>query len=103
MFIVTIIIIVVLCLVAVQVVVVFAYIAAKRYYYEKLRKKARIQRLKTFAMSIPQAARGASAKFDRLREDINRYRRRSGSVGKARKGKHGEEPPQTLRKRSLSL
>jgi len=63
---VTIIIIVVLCLVAGQVIGIVAYIAAKRYYYEKLRRKMHLERLKKLAIFIP----AASARIDKLKKQV---------------------------------
>jgi len=84
----SIVIVVILCLVAVQVVVVVVYIAAKRYYYDYVRTKMRLQRLEKLAMYIPAAA---TARIDRLKET---YRKRPSSGG------GGETPTSSSRKDS---
>jgi len=107
----TIIIVVVLCLVAVQVVVVVVYIAAKRYYYDYVRQKMRLQRLQKLAMFIP----AASARIHRMKRHVTdtaqRHvmqkiddRRRSESVGKtAMKRNQDSEEHQQTRQRRRSL
>ena len=63
---VTIIVIVILCLVAALVVGVVVYIAAKRYYFDYIRRKMRFNRLENLAMFIP----AASAKIGRLKKQV---------------------------------
>jgi len=89
---VTIIIIIILCIVAVQVVGVVVYFAAKRYYFDYIRRKMRFKRLEKLAMFI---------KIDRLKKQM-----KGGAQGWARKTPPEEQnrgSREQQRRRSLSL